>query len=107
MVVAEMLKVCASPSKQASTEVTKKIIAKYPQSLQDVIDGDVVGTGYHSLVKQLQVRIENVKRSSAPTIMKRKRGSDGDDTDEIPAEKRAAVQDTWLHKVEHEIHASE
>ncbi|KAG7472946.1 hypothetical protein JOB18_012117 [Solea senegalensis] len=71
------------------------MVAKYPRSLQDVIEGDVVGPGYHSLVKQLQVRIENAKRPSAPTIMKRKRGSDGYDTEEIPAEKRAAVQDTY------------
>lgn len=95
MVVAEMMKVCASPSKQASTEVAKTMVAKYPQSLQDVIGGDVVGSGYHSLVKQLQVRIENAKRSSAPTIVKRKRESDGYDTEEIPAEKWAAVQDTY------------
>lgn len=94
-VVSEMMKVCASPSKQASTEVAKKMVAKYPQSLQDVIEGDVVGPGYHSLVKQLQARIENVKRSSAPMIMKRKQRSDEYDTEEIPAEQRAAVQDTY------------
>lgn len=36
------------------------MVAKYPKSLQDVIKGDVVGAGYHSLVKQLQARDENV-----------------------------------------------
>ncbi|KTF89548.1 hypothetical protein cypCar_00048103 [Cyprinus carpio] len=71
------------------------MLAKYPQSLQDVIEGDVIGPGYHSLVKQLQARIENVKRSSLPRILKRKRVSDEYDTDEIPAERRAAVQDTY------------
>lgn len=95
IVVSEMMRACASPGKQASTEVAKKMVAKYRCSLQDVIEGDVVGTGYHSLVKQLQARIENVKRSSVPRIQKRKRGSDENDTDEIPAEQRAAVQDTY------------
>lgn len=57
--------------------------------------GDVVGSGYHSQVKQLQVRIENAKRSSASTMVKCKWESDGYDTEEIPAEKRAAVQDTY------------
>lgn len=95
IVVTEMMKACASPSTKASTEVAKKMIAKYPQSLQDVIAGDVVGLGYHSLVKQLQARIENVKRSSAPRIKKRKQGTDEYDTDEIPAEQRAAMQDTY------------
>lgn len=83
------------------------MVVKYPRSLQDVIEGDVVGPGYHSLVKQLQAQIENVKRSSTPKITKRKQVSDEDDTDEIPAERYAAVQETWLHKVGHEIHAIE
>ncbi|XP_072565115.1 uncharacterized protein [Paramormyrops kingsleyae] len=95
IVASEMMRASASPSKQASTEVAKKLIAKYPQSLQDVIEGDVVGSGYHSLVKQLQARIENVKRSSTPTIKKRKQCSDEYETDEVPAEKRVAVQDTY------------
>ncbi|RXN34461.1 Interferon-induced 44 [Labeo rohita] len=95
IVVSEMMHACASPGKQASTEVAKKMVEKYPRSLQDVIEGDVVGTGYHSLVKQLQARIENVKRSSVPRILKRRRGSDEFDTDEITAEQRAAVQDTY------------
>ena len=44
------------------------MVAKYPKSLQDIIEGDVIGSGYHSLVKQLQNRIENVKRSTTPKI---------------------------------------
>lgn len=95
IVVSEMMKVCPSPCKKASVEVAKKMLAKYPKSLQDVIEGDVVGPGYHSLVKQLQSRIENVKRSSTPMMMKQQKGSDEYDTEEIPAEKRAAVQDTY------------
>lgn len=95
IVVSEMMLACASPNKHASNEIAKKMLAKYPQSLQDVIEGDVIGPGYHSLVKQLQARIENVKRSSLPRILKRKRVSDEYDTDEIPAERRAAVQDTY------------
>lgn len=70
-------------------------MAKYPKSLQNVIKGDAVGSGYHSLVKQLQTRIENVKRPSTPMMMKRQKVSDGYDTEEIPAQKRAAVQDTY------------
>ncbi|XP_036440032.1 uncharacterized protein LOC118817438 [Colossoma macropomum] len=95
IVVSEMMNACASPSKQASTVVAKEMVAKYTQSLQDVIEGEVVGPGYHSLVKQLQARIENVKRSSAPRMMKRKQGSDEYDTEVIPAEQKAAIQDTY------------
>ena len=95
IVVSEMMQACASPSKQASTEVAKKIVAKYPRSLQDVIEGDVVGAGHHSLVKQFQARIENVRHFSAQKVRKRKQGSDEYDTEEIPAEQKAATQDTY------------
>ncbi|KAK7881449.1 hypothetical protein WMY93_029858 [Mugilogobius chulae] len=67
------------------------MVAKY----QDVIDGDVIGTGYYSLVKHLQCRKENTKRSFTPKIRKRKYPIDTDDTDIIPPENRAAIQDTY------------
>lgn len=93
--VNEMMRKCSCPNKRNSTEVAKKMVAKYPESLLDVIEGDVVGPGYHSLVKQLQYRIENVKRSTTPKIRKRRHQTDESDTDEIPPEKRAAIQDTY------------
>ncbi|XP_072572022.1 uncharacterized protein [Paramormyrops kingsleyae] len=95
IVVNEMMQKCSCPNKRNSTEVAKKLVAKYPKSLQDIIEGDVVGPGYHSLVKQLQYRIENVKRSTTPKIRKRKHCTDDSDTEEIPPEQRAAIQDTY------------
>lgn len=94
IVISEMMQKRSSLNKRSATEVAKKMVAKYPKSLQDIIGGDVIGAGYHSLVKQLQNRIENVRRSSTPKIRKRKHHS-GSDTDEVPPEKRAAVQDTY------------
>ncbi|KAL6455511.1 hypothetical protein MHYP_G00360510 [Metynnis hypsauchen] len=95
IVVSEIMKVCNNPSKHNTTEIGKKMVAEYPKSLQDVIEGDVIGPGYHSLVKQLQARVENVKRPNRPKIKKRKTTSDGSDTEEIPAEQKASVQDTY------------
>ncbi len=69
------------------------MVAKYPKSLQDVIEGDVFGAGYHSLVKQLQNRIENVRQSTTPKIRKRKHSDS--DTDEASPGQRAAVHDTY------------
>ncbi|XP_034432997.1 uncharacterized protein LOC117756565 [Hippoglossus hippoglossus] len=71
------------------------MVAKYPKSLQDIIGGDVIGPGYHSLVKQLQNRIENVKRSTSPKVRKRKQRTDESDTDKVPPEQRATIQDTY------------
>uniref|UniRef100_A0A096M8X4 Uncharacterized protein n=1 Tax=Poecilia formosa TaxID=48698 RepID=A0A096M8X4_POEFO len=93
IVVSAMMEVCASPHKQETTEVAKKLTAKYPLSLQDIIEGDIVGSGYYSLVKQLQNRIENVRRTSKPKIRKRKNMLDEDGT--VPPEQNAAVQDTY------------
>lgn len=96
IVVTEMMEICPHVGKKHSTDVAKKMVAKYPSSLQDVIEGDIVGTGYHSLVKQLQNRIENVRRTSTPKIRKRKHQTDeSDHTDEIPSEERAAMQDVY------------
>lgn len=95
IVVTEMMKKCPNVGKKHSTDVAKKMVAKYLKSLQDVIEGDIVGTGYHSLVKQLQYRIENVRRTSTPKIRKRKHETDSDHPDEIPLEERAAMQDTY------------
>ncbi|KAI5613969.1 hypothetical protein C0J50_11194, partial [Silurus asotus] len=94
IVVSEMMKICKSPSKKNSTAIAKKMVAKYPTSLQDVIDGDIVGAGYHSLLKQFQNRVKNVKRTNVQKIRKRSRTEDSD-TEEIPAERKAVFQDTY------------
>ena len=95
IVVSEMMTMCNSPTKKNTTEIGKRMVSRYPESLRDVIEGDVIESGYHSIVKQLQSRVENVKRPNTPKITKRKAASDEYDTEEIPAEKRARVQDTY------------
>lgn len=95
IVAAEMMRMCPSPTKQASTEIAKKLVGKYPTSLKDVIEGEVVGPGYHSLVKQLQARVDNKRRHVTPRIQKRKPVSDESDTDDVPAILKASVQDTY------------
>ena len=70
-------------------------MSRHPESLQDVIEGDIIRSGYHSIVKQLKSQVENVKRPNTPKITKRKAASDEYDPEEIPAEKSARVQDTY------------
>lgn len=95
IVVAAMMKVCASQSKNNLTEVAKKMVAKYPNSLQDVIEESVISPGYYSLVKQFQARVENARRNSTPKVKKSAFMIQECDTEEITPEKRAAVQDTY------------
>lgn len=61
IVVSEMMKSCKNPTKRSTTEIAKRMVARYPKSLQDVIDGDIIGLRYHSLAKQLQSKVENAK----------------------------------------------
>ncbi|KAL3991768.1 octopamine receptor beta [Sarotherodon galilaeus] len=95
IVVTEIMEKCPHVGRKHSIDVAKKMVAKYPNSLQDVIEGDIVGAGYLSLVKQLQNRIDNVRHTSTPKIRKRKHQTDSEHTDEIPLEERAAMQDSY------------
>ena len=53
---------CKKPRIQEIESICCKIVEKYPKSFRDEADGVTVGSGYSSMVKQLQFRIENVKR---------------------------------------------
>ena len=95
IVVCEMTRKRSCVSRRNTTQVAKKMVAKYPKALQDIIGGEVIGPGYHSLEKQLQNRIQNVKRNTIPKVRKRKQRTDESDTDEVPPEQRATIQDTY------------
>ena len=38
------------------------MVLEYPKSFKDIIEGEVVGSGYDSLTKQLQCRVDNYNR---------------------------------------------
>ena len=78
IVVCEMTRKSSCFSRRNTSHDAKKV-AKYPKSLQDIIGVEVIGPGYHSLVKQLQNRIENVKRCTSPKVRKRKQRTDESD----------------------------
>ncbi len=59
ILVAEILAVCKKPGKRHITEISRQIVMQYPKSFRDEIEGQVVGTGYDSLVKQLVSWIDN------------------------------------------------
>ncbi|KAJ8013127.1 hypothetical protein DPEC_G00050070 [Dallia pectoralis] len=79
------------PSPRFRRDMVRIVVS---EMMKDVIEGDIIGSGYDSLVKQIQNRVENVKRPNVPKIGKRIRTEDSD-TEEIPVEKRAVVQDTY------------
>lgn len=78
-VVSEMMKICKNPTKHNTTEMAKTMVARYPKSPQDVIDGEFIGLGCHSLAKQLSQELlndlthqslRNAKQHQLMTLMK-------------------------------------
>lgn len=63
MVTAEVLAVCKYPQKKHLREIARKMVLAYPKSFKDVIEGQVVGSGYDSLTRWLQCRVDNCKRA--------------------------------------------
>lgn len=68
----EIAKITKKPGKKALTTIAQKIVKAYPKSFLDEIDGCVVGTGYDSLLKQLQMRFDNMNRRIINDSFKRK-----------------------------------
>ncbi|XP_036938880.1 uncharacterized protein LOC119010651 isoform X2 [Acanthopagrus latus] len=76
MVTAEILAVCKYPQKKHLREIARKMVLAYPKSFKDVIEGQVVGSGYDSLTRWLQCRVDNCKRAQlviSPNSSGRKR----------------------------------
>lgn len=71
ILVAEVLSVCKKPGKKHIMEIARKLVNRYPKSFRDGIEGQVVGTGYDSLVKQMISRIDNYRRLQSPPARKR------------------------------------
>uniref|UniRef100_G3PIN0 Uncharacterized protein n=1 Tax=Gasterosteus aculeatus aculeatus TaxID=481459 RepID=G3PIN0_GASAC len=77
IVAAEILYVCKNPSKRHLEEVARKMVLAYPKSFTDIIEDEVVGSGYDSLTKQLQYRVENCKRKTMWEKQRRPPGGGG------------------------------
>ncbi|KAL0993618.1 hypothetical protein UPYG_G00110630 [Umbra pygmaea] len=85
LIVSEILTVCPSPKKKHISEIARQVAKVYPLAFTDVIEGEIVGSGYDSLTKQMISRVDNLKRGSTPLSLKRLKGnvistSEGEDT---------------------------
>ncbi|XP_076149449.1 uncharacterized protein LOC143133585 [Alosa pseudoharengus] len=79
-VVGAMQEHCANPNRTACVEMAKMIVSKHPLTFADTsVDGEQLGTGYHSLVNQLKIRIEHVNRNNTVDRIRKPRTRDGED----------------------------
>ncbi|KAL1249112.1 hypothetical protein QQF64_022430 [Cirrhinus molitorella] len=71
IVAAEVLTICKKPGKRHLVEIARQMVIRYPKSFRDEIEGQVVGAGFDSLVKQLMSRIDNIRRLQTPLAKRR------------------------------------
>ena len=83
ILVDEISKISQKPGKKALATIAQKIVKKYPKSFRDEIEGSLVGTGYDSLLKQLQIRFDNINRNSNSNSFKRKSSLATENEDEV------------------------
>ena len=86
VVVDDIMKVVKRPGKKDIENIAHQIVSKYPKSFKDVIDGECIGKGHDSLLRQLVNRVENNLRPSPDFLcgMKRlKKTSENSDNSDI------------------------
>ena len=77
----DICKKAQKPARRQLAFVASKIVLQYPESFQDKLDDIIVGTGYNSILKQLEHRFQNINRPH-------KRCTSSDDTESEPQSKQ-------------------
>ena len=88
LIVSEIVTVCPTPGKKHISEIARKMTKAYPAAFTDVIEGEVVGSGYDSLTKQMVSRVDNLKRGNTSLSLKRQVISSSEGEDIQPQKKR-------------------
>lgn len=88
LVVSEILTVCPTPVKKHITESARKMATAYPGAFKDVIEGEVVGSGYDSVIEQPINRVDNVRRGKTSLSLKRQAADNSEEEDTLCRKKR-------------------
>lgn len=67
----DIRKFSEKPGRKAISIIARKIVNKYKLSLADYICNVIVGEGHSSLLRQIEVRIDNLNRVSPYNVLKR------------------------------------
>ena len=71
-IVDAMMDACPKPLRRESALVAKQLVQKYRDSLEDRLNGDVVGNGYEGVLCSMQNRIDNQCRGRSDIPRKRR-----------------------------------
>ena len=79
---------CPNPTRAKCTQIVKNVVAQYPLTFADVTDeGDLLGSGYTSLLNRIKTRVEHVNRNNTLSRIQRPKKtneSDGDASQSQP-----------------------
>ena len=62
IVCSDISSIHSHPGRRQLRQLAEKVVSEYPSSFRDMVGGDVVGSGYDSLLIQLEVRLDNINR---------------------------------------------
>ena len=71
VIMDDVVKQDPRPGKKALECITRRIVAKYPSSFKDVLEGSLVGSGHESLCRQLINRAEHQNGGVKPATVSR------------------------------------
>ncbi|CAL8283704.1 unnamed protein product [Lota lota] len=71
VIAGELLATCRAAGKAHVLEIARRVALAHPKSFQDEMAGEVVGSGYDSIVRQMMSHIYNVRRPESPRAGKR------------------------------------
>lgn len=73
---------CPNPTRAECTQIAKNVIAQYPKTFANVTDeGDLLGSGYTSLLNQIKTRVEHVNRNNTLSRIRRPKRTHENDGD--------------------------
>lgn len=95
-VVEAMRKHCPNPSKAACADVARAIVSKYPGTFADKTgEGEQLGCGYYSLLKQLKTRVEHVNRNDSHRLRQPKRSRNNNNESDAPVKTGRTELDSY------------
>ncbi|XP_071810939.1 uncharacterized protein [Apostichopus japonicus] len=89
ILVDDLQKITLKPSKSQLSHIAEKIVLRYPKSFKDVIGSQTIGTGYDSLLKNIQQRVYNQNRRDSDSA---KRPVEPENAAQPPTKKKKTDQ---------------
>ena len=71
------------------------IVSKYKDSFCDLIGDSVIGSGYESLLKQMEERIANLNRKSGKDLVKLNISSEDEDSEPKSKSRKTVIRDSY------------